>query len=158
MKFTLTKNIRKDTLLKPLLSGLLLFTLLFVIIDYLNSSALLGNSYTTLYSTLHGNEEEFIEPLLPSTLLESVHMNTFFLMMISITLCAVAGRLITNSFYSQIIVHVIMLSALLELSALLGAYYLSAVFIVFYLIGFYVWHLTTLCLTFICLRLLYKQS
>ncbi|MGB6020221.1 MAG: hypothetical protein WBF77_11575, partial [Sulfurimonadaceae bacterium] len=96
MKFTLVKDVKNDTLMRPLLGGLLLFILLFVSADILLRSDHIGLTPSALAQTLFGNEEEYIEPVTEHFLLEMIHSDIFFIMMTLLTLSAVYARLCQN--------------------------------------------------------------
>ena len=103
MKFTLIKDLKQDSLMKPILSGLLIFTLLYLIADIIVKNATVGIFITDITYSLFGNEEEFLDPMLQSTFLEFWHIEIFFIMMILLSLSAVFIRLSTMNIKNLVI-------------------------------------------------------
>ena len=155
MKFTLVKDIKGDTLMRPILGGLLLFILLFLSADVVLKNDHIGLTPTALAQTLFGNEEEYIEPVTEHFLLELMHSDIFFMMMTLLTLSAVYARLCQNKTIRIVNINATMISALLTILFLPLAYYLSAIFIFPYIIAFYAWHILALFMAIASLYYLY---
>ena len=147
MKFTLVKDVKHDSLMRPLLGGLLLFIFLFLTADIFLKDDHIGLTPTTLSQTLFGNEEEFVEPVSEHFLLELMHSDIFFMMMTLLTLSTVYARLCQNSMLRLVNINVTMVAALLTILFLPLAYYFSAHFILPYIAVFYIWHLMALMMT-----------
>ena len=130
--------------MRPLLSGLLLFILLFLMADVLLKNKLIGLTPSHLSQTLFGNEAEYVEPATEHFLLELLHGDIFFMMMTLLTLSAIYARLCQNSSLRMVNINAMMISALLTLFFLPLAYYLSAHFVMPYIIAFYSWHILAL--------------
>jgi len=141
--------------MRPILGGLLLFILLFLSADILLKNDHIGLTQTTLSQTLFGNEEEYIEPVTEHFLLELMHSDIFFMMMTLLTLSAVYARLCQNKAIRIVNINATMISALLTVLFLPLAYYLSAHFILPYIIAFYSWHILALFMTIASLYYLY---
>ncbi len=144
MKFTLVKDIKGDSLMRPLLGGLLLFMLLFLSADVLLKNEHIGLTPTHLSQTLFGDEEAYIEPATEQFMLELIHSDIFFMMMTLLTLSAVYARLCQNKTIRIVNINATMISALLTVLFLPLAYYLSAWFVLPYIIAFYSWHILAL--------------
>ncbi len=142
MRFTLIKNLNQDKTMKPILIGLLFFTLFYIVTDIFIKYINFGLTKTTLSSTLYGNESEFIDPILFSTLLEFIHTEIFFIMMILLTLSAVFARV--SKHYTLIVINLVMTSAIVSIISLVLAYFISDIFVVIYIGSFYIWHLIAL--------------
>lgn len=127
--------------MKPILSGLLLFTALFLPIDILIKKETLGLWSSSIKYTLFGNEEQFIDPISSTSFLESLHTDIFFIMMILLTLSAIFARLTKGQSLSIWIINVLLLSALLSLVTLALSFYVNSIFINFYVVTFFVWHI-----------------
>ena len=140
MRFTLVKDLRSDVLMRPLLSGLLLFIILFLTGDILLKREFIGLDMTAVSTTLYGNEEEFIEPLSPFTLLEHLHADIFFIMMTLLTLGAVYARVCPRKRLATVFIHLVMLAALGAVVFLALAYFKGAAFILPWLASFWLWH------------------
>ena len=130
--------------MRPLLGGLLLFLILFLSADVLLKNDHIGLTPSHLSQTLFGNEEEYIEPITEHFLLELMHSDIFFMMMTLLTLSAVYARLCQNSTIRIVNINAVMISALLTVLLLPLAYYVSALFILPYIIAFYSWHILAL--------------
>ena len=140
MRFTLIKNVKQDKMMRPLLNGLLLFMLLYIIFDIFVKSETMGISTTAITTTLFGNADEFIDPMNASVFLESLHAQIFFLMMIVLTLSAVFIRLLHKKSRVILMINLLLGFALLTPIALLSAYFYSGEFISIYLFSFFSWH------------------
>ena len=141
--------------MRPILGGLLLFILLFLSADVLLKNDHIGLTPTQLSQTLFGNEEEYIEPATEHFLLELMHSDIFFMMMTLLTLSAVYARLCQNKTIRIVNINATMISALLTVLFLPLAYYLSAHFILPYIIAFYAWHILALFMAIASLYYLY---
>ena len=141
MKFTLVKDLKGDTLMRPLLGGLLLFILLFLTADILLKNDNIGLTPSHLSQTLFGDEEAYIEPITEHFLLEIMHSDIFFMMMTLLTLSTVYARLCQNTSIRVVNINATMISALLTIVFLPLAYYVSSLFILPYIITFYSWHI-----------------
>lgn len=140
MRFTLIKDLKKDSSMRPILNGLLLFTLLYLIADTLVIQSSFGLSIEDVKKSLYGDMDEFLDPMSHSIFLELIHTQIFFMMMILLTLSAVYIRLSIKKKFSLFIVNTLMISALLTLITLALSYYISAEFIPLYLFSFFLWH------------------
>lgn len=147
MRFTLIKDVRHDTLMRPLLGGLLLFILLFLSADIALRSGHIGLTPSALSQTLFGNEEEFIEPVTEHFLLEMIHSDIFFIMMTLLTLSAVYARLCQNQRLRLININLTMTAALFSIVLLPSAYYLSPLFVTPWIISFFTWHFLAIGMT-----------
>ncbi len=147
MKFTVVKDVKNDSLMRPLLGGLLLFILLFLPADILLKSNHIGLTVSTLSQTLYGNEEAYIEAASEHFLLELMHSDIFFMMMTLLTLSAVYARLCQNRSLRLVNINATMITALLTVVLLPLAYYVSASFILPYIVAFYTWHLLAIMMT-----------
>lgn len=144
MKFTLIKDIKQDSMMKPILSGLLFFTLLYLVSDVFVKYSSFGITPNAVFITLVGNEEEYLDPISKASFLEFWHVEIFFVMMILFTLSAVYIRLVQASKISIVVVNLMMISAIIALVSLPMAYFLSSSFIMVYVISFFIWHICAL--------------
>lgn len=140
MKFTLVKDLRGNTLLRPLLGGLLVFILLFLSADIILKNDHIGLTIQTLSTTLYGNEEEYIEPVTFHFILELLHSDIFFMMMTLLTLGAIFSRLCEKNRLRILIINITMASALLDVLFLFGAYFFGPLFIPLWIGVFWIWH------------------
>lgn len=131
-------------MMKPILSGLLFFTLLYLVSDVFVKYSSFGITPNAVFITLVGNEEEYLDPISKASFLEFWHVEIFFVMMILFTLSAVYIRLVQASKISIVVVNLMMISAIIALVSLPMAYFLSSSFIMVYVISFFIWHICAL--------------
>lgn len=151
MKFTLIKDLKQDSLMKPILSGLLICTLLYLIADIIVKNATVGIFITDITYSLFGNEEEFLDPMLQSTFLEFWHIEIFFIMMILLSLSAVFIRLSTMNIKNLVILNTTLLSAIVSLISIVMSYFVSDSFLIVYVISFFLWHILSFYMALISL-------
>lgn len=156
MKFTLIKDLRQDRMMRPILSGLLFFTILYLLTDILVKYNSIGISPDSVKSTFFGNEEEFLEAMSQASFLEFWHTDIFFIMMVVFTLSVIYIRLTKASKTAIIFVNIMMVSAILSLISIALSYFFSSNFINIYLGTFFIWHLVALFSSFHSLKRLYS--
>ena len=144
MRFTLIKDLAKDRSMKPIINGLLLFTLIYLVSDFYVSNATIGLSFEAVKNTLYGNMDEFLDPISEAIFLEYIHAQIFFMMMILLTLSAIFARLTKQTSFSILIINVLMISALSTLLTLGLSYFSSEEFITPYTTLFGLWHIVAL--------------
>jgi hypothetical protein len=148
MKFTLNNDHHANRLMNHLLSGLSLFILIYLFADIFYKEHLHGLSYAQMHQTLYGNEELFIEPMPMITLLEALHADTFFAMMVLLTLGAVYGRVGRSYWLRIVLTHMTMFSALLSLAAPLISIFLFEAAIWVWWASFFIWHMGAMLMAF----------
>ncbi len=144
MKFTLIKDLKQDPMMKPILSGLLLFTILYLIVDIIIKHYNFGILPSSISITLFGSEEEFIDPITKSSFLEVWHTDIFFIMMILLSLSATFIRLTTNNTINLLILNITLISSILSLITLALSFFVSSSFILLYSLSLFTWHLLAL--------------
>ena len=158
MRFTLIKDIKRDNTMKPIINGLLLFTLLYLVSDFFVSYHSFGLFSQQLKNTLFGNMEEFIEPISKGALLEYLHTQIFFMMMLLLTLSAIFARLCSKKRYMLTLINTVMLSAILTIIALAFTYFLTPLLLNLYIISYFTWHTAALFMVLISLWSLNRDS
>ncbi|MEN4053195.1 MULTISPECIES: hypothetical protein [Sulfurimonas] len=133
--------------MKPLLNRLLIFILLYLLVDVFVKSHTMGITTGTIQTTLFGNADEFLDPMNKSVFLEFVHMQIFFLMMLVLTLSAVYIRLLHHKTNTILSMNLFVFFALLTPITLTAAYFYSAQFTTIYLVAFFAWHIIALWMT-----------
>ncbi len=128
--------------MRILLIGLQVFILLFLTFDILYKFEKIGFSYDAVFTYLFGNEEAFIDGVPLSTLVELLHADTFFAMMILLSLGSIYARLTGSTIRALVAVNVVMVTALLALLSLFAALYIADLFIWIWLAAFWFWHLS----------------
>jgi len=142
--------------MRPILTGLLLFTLLYIISDFFVKYSSFGLLPHAIELTLFGSEEEFLDPITKASFLEFWHIEIFFLMMILLTLSAVFARLSSKS--RILITNIVMISAFVSLVSLALAFFASKIFIWLYVISFFLWHIFASYMALFSLWKLYDSS
>jgi hypothetical protein len=148
LRFTLIKDLKKDVTMKPILTGLLAFILLYVSADVVVKEQTIGLFYDEITLTLFGSAEEFLEFL---------HAEIFFLMMILLTLSAIFIRLRSQNKFSLLLLNITMSSALLTLVTLGLSYFVSASFINIYVVTFFLWHIGSIFMILLSLWSLSRE-
>lgn len=144
MRFTLVKDLRSDPLMRPLLSGLLLFAGTFLVADILLKRDHIGLDTATLSATLYGDEEAFVEPVTEHFVLELLHSDIFFMMMTLLTLSAVYARLCPLKRVAVAVINIAMIAAIADVVLLALAYYAGSAYILPWLGAFWTWHVGAL--------------
>ncbi|MGE4397271.1 MAG: hypothetical protein AB7D34_07495 [Sulfurimonas sp.] len=142
MKFTVIKNLQKDSAMSLILRGFLFFILLYLISDIFVMKSNFGISPETINSTLFGDEEAYIDPMNEASFLEFWHTQIFFIMMILLTLSSIFIRVAKKS--RALLTNTLMISAILSLVSLALAFYLSSFFVNVYLVTYFLWHIAAL--------------
>lgn len=155
MKFTLIKDLKQDSVMKPILSGLLFFIILYFVSDIFVKDLGFGISVHTIKLTLFGSEEEFLDPITQASFLEFWHVEIFFIMMIVFTLSTIFIRVSNASKSAIVIVNLMMISSIISLISLPFAYFFSSEFINIYVATFFIWHILALFCAFYSLKRLH---
>ncbi len=141
MRFTLIKDLKQDSTMRPIISGLLIFTLLYLVFDIFVKHFNFGIFPDAIRLTLFGNEDEFLDPMTQSSFLELWHVEIFFIMMILLTLSAVFIRVSNASKKQILITNITMISSIISLVSLLASYFISDSFVEIYVFSFFIWHI-----------------
>jgi len=144
VKFLVTQELKKNSLLKLVVLFLLAILSIFLCTDLVLHHLQIGLTLEQASQTLLGNEEAFIEPLLFDVLLERVHVG-IFTSMITLVLLSIIYMRVKNIAKSKVI-HIAFISAILAPITLLLAYVYGTVFIVLWIGFFILWHLCALYL------------
>ena len=143
--------------MKPILSGLLGFILLYLISDVFVKNFTIGLLPIDVSQTLFGNEEEFLEPFTMGSFLELLHIEIFFMMMLLLTLSAVYIRLRRKQTRSSISLHLLMGGAILSIVSLFLSYFVSEIFIYVYVVSFFLWRICAAYMVLSSLWRLYRE-
>ena len=131
--------------MRPILVGLLLFTLLFLLLDLLNSHYHSGITFSAFSTYILGNEEEYIDPISFATLLELLHVKIFLVMMTLLILSAIYARLAPSK-KAKYAIHSVMLSAFFSLVGMIASPYVTwAIYL--HVILLWLWHIIALAIT-----------
>ena len=156
MKFLATKELRDNQFLKYLLYGLLLFTILFLILDLVLHHLQIGLTFSKAVATVLGDEESFIEPILIESLLLTIHMNLFFSMLLLLILTSICIRVSEDKQLPRFIFHGLFVTALLAPIFLIIGYFTGKSAVMVWIVLFIIWHIVALILSLKTLYLVYK--
>lgn len=154
MKFTLVKDLKKDPLMRPIISSVLLFSLIYLISDFFVKQSSFGLLPSDITNTLFGNEDEFLDPISKDIFLEFWHVEIFFTMMIVFILSTIHIRVSKASKNSIFSVNILMISSILSLVVLPLSYFISLIFIEIYVVLFFIWHSFAIISSLISLKAL----
>jgi hypothetical protein len=146
VKFTIIKNLQKDSAMSLILKGFLIFILLYLISDIFVMNSNFGISAKTINATLFGNEAEYVDPISEASFLEFWHTQIFSIMMILLTLSAVFIRVAKRS--EILVTNTIMISAIASLISLPLAFYISNFFVNIYVATYFIWHIVAVYMIF----------
>lgn len=141
MRFTLIKDLKKDKSMNPILKGLLVFIVLYLIVDVFLKEQTMGLSSKDILHTLFGNVDEYVDPMSEALFLEFIHMEIFFEMMMLLTLNAVFTRLMYLKPLSLFVSNITLITAILSLITIALTYFYAQVFVFVYVISFFIWHI-----------------
>ena len=156
MKFLATKELKNNKFLSSLLYGLLLFIILFLVLDLVLHHLQIGLAFSKAISTILGDEESFIEPILIESLLLTIHMDLFFSMLLLLILTSICIRVSEDKQLPRFIFHGLFLTALLAPIFLIVGYFIGEFAVMAWVVLFITWHLMALLLSFKTLYLIYK--
>ncbi len=156
MKFLVNKELKDNQFLKHLIYGLLVFIVLFLVLDLSFYHIKIGLIPSMAEDTLLGNEEIFVEPILFDSLLLMVHTNLFFSMLALLILSSIYIRVSDRVPVSKSIFHILFISAVLAPISLLFGYFFGKFLIVAWIVLFITWHIISLFLAIKTLYLVYR--
>ena len=150
MKFLVTKELESNKLLRLQVLSLTSILIIFLVTDVILHHYKMGLTPLLAVEYIVGNEEKFLEPILLSVLLESIHIDLFVsmitLMLLVVIFIRVEGNMQTK------LMHLAFLSAIMApLSLLLGFFY-AEIFITLWIGFFILWHLCALYFAVTILR------
>lgn len=141
MKFLVTKDLAYSKLLAYLMGSVVIAILMYVVLDIVMHSYVIGLDITSIKSTLLGNVETFEEPILIDSLLLQVHIDLFMTLFSLLILSSIYIRLYSNASYVKVIVHSLFLLGIFTPIFLLLAYYWFDIFVYLWLLSFSLWHI-----------------
>ena len=140
MKFLVTKDLSHSRLLAYLMGSVVFAILLYLVMDVVLHSYVIGSNMAGIHSTLYGNAETFEEPILIDSLLLQVHIDLFMTLFALLILSSVYIRLHEKTKMLRVTVHGLFLLGILSPVFLLLSYLWSEIFVVFWVGTFLLWH------------------
>jgi len=141
MKFLVTKDLQHSTLLGNLMVGVSVALFFYLGLDVVLHGYLLGTNLTEINTTLYGNVEEFVVPILIDSLLLQVHSDLFISLFGIMIIASIYIRLFSGKKSTKSFVHLLFILGLLSPIMLLIAYFSSVVFVYLWVASFLLWHL-----------------
>jgi len=157
MKFLLNKDLEYSTLIRNLMAGVVFALFFFFLLDIGLHAYVLGLDVPTLSTTLFGNPDEFIEPILIDTLLLQVHIDLFMALFSLMIVASIYIRFHSQKVMTKWLVHALFLLGLLTPVLLMIAYFTNVWFVTMWLVTFILGHLLAMWMSLLILkRLLFK--
>ena len=152
MKFLVTKDLSHSRLLAYLIGAVIFAIILYLVMDVVLHSYVIGLDLPTIHTTLAGNAETFEEPILIDSLLLQVHIDLFMTLFALLILSSVYIRLHEKTSAMKVLLHTLFLLGLFTPLFLLVAYLWSPLFSYVWLGAFIVWHVMAVLLALITFK------
>ena len=152
MKFLVTKDLGHSRLLAYLMGTVVIAILMYLVLDIIMHSYVIGSDMTGIKNTLFGNTETFEEPILIDSLLLQVHIDLFMTLFALLILASVYIRLYSQSSFVKIVIHTLFSFGIFTPIFLLLAYFWSEIFIYIWLGSFLLWHVIAFLLSIMVLK------
>ena len=140
MKFLVTKDLAHSRLLAYLMAAVMFAIILYLVMDVVLHSYVIGLDIPSIHNTLLGNEETFEEPILIDSLLLQVHIDLFMTVFALLILSAIYIRLYEKTSLMKVTLHALFLLGFLAPLFLLVAYLWAPLFAYAWLVSFILWH------------------
>jgi len=152
MKFLVSKDLEPTNLLKNLLVALSIALLFYFIFDLLVHAYLLGFSFQDISSTLYGNHEEFIEPILIDSLLLQVHIDLFFSLLSTMIIASIYIRLFNREKRTKRLIHLLFFLNFFSPIILIIAYLSFEVFVSVWILFFLASHSLNIIISILIIK------
>ncbi len=152
MKFLVTKDLAHSKLLSYLMGSVIVVIIMYLILDIVMHSYVIGSDIVSIKSTLFGNIETFEEPILIDSLLLQVHIDLFMTLFALLILSAIYIRLYSSSQFIKATLHSLFMLGMTSPIFLLLAYLWSEIFIYLWLVSFFLWHIIACIISLIVLK------
>lgn len=157
MKFLVSKDLAHSALLRNLMAGVVSALFFYLVLDIVLHAYAVGLDITTLSTTLYGNVEEFVEPILIDTLLLQIHIDLFMSLFTIMIVASIYIRLYHTKAMTKWLVHLLFILGLLSPVLLMVAYFTTVGFIYIWLVSFLLGHFLGMVMSLLILKkLLFK--
>ncbi len=157
MKFLLNKDLEHSSLLKNLMAGVVFALFFYFILDVVLHGYLVGLDVPTLSTTLFGNPDEFIEPILIDTLLLQIHIDLFMALFSILIVASIYIRLYSKNMMTKWLVHALFILGLFTPILLMVAYFTNVWFVTIWLVTFIFGHLLAMWMSLLSLKRLLSK-
>ena len=155
MKFLVNKDLEHSCLLENLMAGVVFSLFFFFLLDIVLHAYVLGLDISTLSTTLFGNPDEFIEPILLDTLLLQVHIDLFIALFSIMIVASIYIRLHSKKMMTKWLVHTLFILGLFTPILLMIAYFTNVWFVTIWLVTFILGHLLAMWMSLLILKRLF---
>ena len=157
MKFLVNNDLAHSSLLGNLMAGVAVAIFFYLVLDIVVRAYVIGLDVSTMCTTLFGNNEEFIEPVLIDTLLLQVHIDLFMSLFSIMIVASIYIRLNSIKAMTKWLVHTLFILGLLAPLLLMVAYFTNVIFVYLWLGSFILGHFLGMSLSLMIIkRLLFK--
>ena len=141
MKFLISKELSQTTLMRKLMIAVCVALFFYLGLDVLLHAYVFGFELSDISSTLYGNAEEFIEPILLDTLLLQVHIDLFMSLLSMMIIASIYIRLYSEDGFTKIVVHALFILGLIAPLLLIVSYFTAMACVYAWLGSFMLGHL-----------------
>jgi len=156
MKFTVSKDLRKNIVMRNLLIAFSIITLLFLALDITAKTLRFGASISEIKANILGNEEEFLEPLSMISALEILHLDLFLAIILLLMISSIFMRV--DAKFKAGLLSSTMLFSIISFSSFFGALFFGELFVTISVVTFILWHLGAAWIVLISLIWLFKKQ
>ena len=126
--------------------------LIYLVLDVILHSYVIGMDLISINNTLFGNVETFEEPILIDSLLLQVHIDLFMTLFALLILSSIYIRLYKKTSLMKVTVHTLFIFGITAPIFLLLAYFWSETFVYLWLVSFALWHMMAFVLSLMIFR------
>jgi len=126
--------------------------LIYLVLDVILHSYVIGMDLISINNTLFGNVETFEEPILIDSLLLQVHIDLFMTLFALLILSSIYIRLYKKTSLMKVTVHTLFIFGIMAPIFLLLAYFWSETFVYLWLVSFALWHMMAFVLSLMIFR------
>jgi len=155
MKFTVSKDLRNNKVMRNLLIAFSTIMLLFLALDVTNKALRFGSTITDIKNSFLGNEDEFIEPLSAISALEMVHLDLFIAILLILLIGSIFMRIDTK--LKTPFLAITMLLSIISFASFLASVFFSEAFVIISVTSFLAWHISASSMLFVSLSWLLKK-
>ena len=152
MKFLVTKDLGHSRLLAYLMGAVVIAILIYLVLDMIMHSYVIGSDMTGIKSTLFGDAETFEEPILIDSLLLQVHIDFFMTLFALLILASIYIRLYSQSPFVKVVIHTLFSFGIFTPIFLLLAYLWAEIFVYIWLGSFLLWHVIAFVISVMILK------
>jgi len=155
VKFTVSKDLRKNKVMRNLLISFSTIMLLFLALDITNKTLRFGSTISDIKNSWLGNEDEFIEPLSTISALEMVHLDLFIAILLILLIGSIFMRIDTK--LKTPFLAITMLLSIVSFGSFIAALFVSKTFVIISVTSFLAWHISASSMLIVSIFWLLKK-